>query len=262
MEDRVYIEVDFDGTFEQFYEFFKNFSNLRAYTYDDPFDWRLGSEVYTGSKNMLFLWDKRNNQKTLAFIKLRSGPNDKTLLTVILGKNWKTYEPYWSIIYQKMIDEGWVEPSSADSIEETPSTSSELIQEPTEEKLKEIPDTTPDIISEAHQEISEEIPGEIPGTSPEIIPKSPEDITEETSITLPHWFPKDPETIKKWKMMYKIIQKTRKQYRKDFDSGKADNPKPSIDDLRDAIAAKLNEKPSERIVYYVKKAGDKGWLTD
>jgi len=74
------------------------------------------------------------------------------------------------------------------------------------------------------------------------------------------YLPQKEKTIGKWKRFYQIIQETREVYKQRFSDWDNEDPEPSIDELRDAIATKMDEKPSERNVYHIIKAGDAGLL--
>jgi hypothetical protein len=79
---------------------------------------------------------------------------------------------------------------------------------------------------------------------------------------VPYWFPKLEKTKAKWKKMYKIIKRTRKEYLKEYKKQETRNPIPTSDDLRDAIFKEMKLKYSAKTISNIQKAGDKGLLVD
>ena len=91
----------------------------------------------------------------------------------------------------------------------------------------------------------------------------PDNRGEETEVepTRPDWFPKTPGKVSDWKEAFAIIGKVRQEYRVRYENLDAEDPEPSVDDLRDAIAYEMHKKrPSAKWVRNVIKAGENGWL--
>jgi hypothetical protein len=76
---------------------------------------------------------------------------------------------------------------------------------------------------------------------------------------LPIWFPKKVDVKERWQKAYKVICKKREEYAK-LPESDTENPAPTLDDLRDAIARKLRKRYSTRTIEHIAQAGDKGWL--
>jgi hypothetical protein len=120
MDENFYFNITFNGTKQQFVEFFRNFINNRKYRHNDPLLWRFGSEVYPNvDDDYIVLWDFRKDRKTLASIKVQSLPRDRSLLIVALsGTRWQEYHESWEILLQAMIDQDWVEPQTFEKPDE------------------------------------------------------------------------------------------------------------------------------------------------
>ncbi|MCG3209828.1 MAG: hypothetical protein FOGNACKC_03455 [Anaerolineae bacterium] len=76
----------------------------------------------------------------------------------------------------------------------------------------------------------------------------------------PDWFPKTEKALKKYRVAYGIIKKKKKEYKTDYDNGDTNNPKPTINDLRDAISLKLGVAYSARQIRRIIQAGENGWV--
>ena len=75
-------------------------------------------------------------------------------------------------------------------------------------------------------------------------------------------FPMTQRGIEKWRRSYQVILEIRKEYRRLYDAGDTDEPNPSDDDLRDALASmpEWKKKPSPLTVRRIRRAGEKGLL--
>ena len=74
------------------------------------------------------------------------------------------------------------------------------------------------------------------------------------------WFPKTNKTYNLWKRIYAVIQSLNDDYIEDFNRGFTTNPKPKIEDYRDAINEALGIPRSEKTILNIIKAGKEGWL--
>lgn len=75
-------------------------------------------------------------------------------------------------------------------------------------------------------------------------------------------FPTTPKGREKWKRSYGIILEKREEYLESYRNFDTDEPKPSVDDLRDALAnmPEWKKRPSTSTVQRIAKAGDEGYL--
>ena len=75
-------------------------------------------------------------------------------------------------------------------------------------------------------------------------------------------FPKSVAAIEKWRKSYQAICEIRREYRRLFENNSTDDPNPSDDALRDALAnmSEWKKKPSLITVQRIKRAGDEGLL--
>jgi hypothetical protein len=92
--------------------------------------------------------------------------------------------------------------------------------------------------------------------------KSNEISDDAATAKRPSWFPEQPQTLEKWRKSFQVILKTREEYSQRYENMDTEEPNPSIDDLRDALATmpEWGKKPSRSTVQRIKKAGDIGWL--
>ena len=72
--------------------------------------------------------------------------------------------------------------------------------------------------------------------------------------------PKNQRTRDKWREAYSIIVEVQTDYREEYEDLSIENPRPAIDDYRDAIATQMGWKPSGKTVSRIRKAGDAGLL--
>ena len=82
----------------------------------------------------------------------------------------------------------------------------------------------------------------------------------EASQSFPKWFPKTDKIITKWKAVYGVIRDIDIEYRRLFEKLDIDNPKPRLDEYRDAILDSLDFRYGEKTISHIKQAGDNGWL--
>jgi hypothetical protein len=68
--------------------------------------------------------------------------------------------------------------------------------------------------------------------------------------------PKSQKTREKWKQVYRIWLKMLDEYRKEYELGNTDDPKPSIADLRDRLLDDLDLKYSVRRLRTIVRAGE------
>jgi uncharacterized protein (DUF2132 family) len=75
-------------------------------------------------------------------------------------------------------------------------------------------------------------------------------------------FPKTQEGIQKWRESFRVIREKREEYRVLYNAGGTNEPNPSYDDLRDALARmpEWKKKPCLSTVQRIVRAGDKGLL--
>jgi hypothetical protein len=75
-------------------------------------------------------------------------------------------------------------------------------------------------------------------------------------------FPKTEEGIEKWRKSYRVILRIQEKYQRLCDYGDTDDPNPSYDDLRDALARmpEWKKKPSWTTMRRIRRAGDEGLL--
>jgi len=75
-------------------------------------------------------------------------------------------------------------------------------------------------------------------------------------------FPKSEAAIEKWRKSYRVICGIRREYRGLFEDDSTDDPNPTDDDLRGALAnmSEWKKKPSLITVQRIKRAGDEGLL--
>jgi hypothetical protein len=75
-------------------------------------------------------------------------------------------------------------------------------------------------------------------------------------------FPMTLEGVEKWRQSYRVILKTREEYRNQFDLGYTDDSDPHIDDLREALAdmPEWTKRPGASTVRRIVRAGDGGLL--
>lgn len=102
------------------------------------------------------------------------------------------------------------------------------------------------------------------GVAPNIQSRKRDDSTGDSDSVKdrPAWFPKTKDGIEKWKKSYRKIQKKHKEYKESYANLDTKESKPSLDDLRDALAEmrEWKKKPSTSTVHRIGQAGDNGWL--
>jgi hypothetical protein len=79
-------------------------------------------------------------------------------------------------------------------------------------------------------------------------------------VSLQDLLPKKPETREKYKRAYSIIVKLREEYRELYENEETDKPAPNMDDYREALAFRMDWKPSGTLVRKIRKLGDGGLL--
>jgi hypothetical protein len=82
----------------------------------------------------------------------------------------------------------------------------------------------------------------------------------EVGPPVPKSYPKKQATRDKWKQAYQIIVDLRKRYRDAYDDLAIEDPTPTDKDYAAAIADGMNWSLTERHVYNIKTAGDRGLL--
>lgn len=84
----------------------------------------------------------------------------------------------------------------------------------------------------------------------------------DTDTQKPPWFPKTKEVIAKWKRSFVVILEIRQKYSELYNEGQTDDPNPSKEDFRDALAGMPDwkKKPSLSTVERITLAGDSGLL--
>ena len=80
------------------------------------------------------------------------------------------------------------------------------------------------------------------------------------SLSLEDLLPKRQSTRNRWKKAYKIITEMREDYQEGFLEGKSHDPKPNILEIRQRILVELGWSRSDKTIYRIIKAGDKGCL--
>lgn len=75
------------------------------------------------------------------------------------------------------------------------------------------------------------------------------------------YLPTNPSVLEKWRKMWRIIRRIQREYLKRFNSAEGERPNPTLDELRDAIAARFSHKPSEKTVRRVIQAGSNRLLS-
>lgn len=94
----------------------------------------------------------------------------------------------------------------------------------------------------------------------EVVEEARERLEEEMTRLLPRDFPKKAETIAKYKEAFSIIQAMQEEYREEYNLGYTKDPKPELEDYREALASRMGWKRTHRTIRKVIEFGRKGWL--
>ncbi len=103
----------FYGPEDQFLDVLKKYTIWRDHDYHDLYIWLPDSKVkpYNKFQGHIFLWDKKNNHKTLSFIHITELPNKKMELNVYLSQKEKVdNKKYWQLLESKLEEQGWFKP--------------------------------------------------------------------------------------------------------------------------------------------------------
>jgi hypothetical protein len=74
------------------------------------------------------------------------------------------------------------------------------------------------------------------------------------------YVPKKASYKKRYKEAYAIIKKVDKEFRESWNEDSRNNPKPKIEDYRDALANEMDWKPTDRTIQRILVAGKAGKL--
>jgi hypothetical protein len=89
---------------DQFFDIMDDFIIERDYSHTDPFGWVRDKKVFPGmTHNLVYLWDKKSNHKTLTFMKVVNVSDKKIRLRVhYYQKEWDKLKVYWETFYRDL----------------------------------------------------------------------------------------------------------------------------------------------------------------
>ncbi len=97
-------EIPFNGPPEHFLEMIDLFTAKRLWE-NDLFRWM----VHPEGLNFVYHWNVLQEEETGAWIKAQHAPNNKSRLIIHSPDDkWSMVEPWWNLLYEELIRQGWI----------------------------------------------------------------------------------------------------------------------------------------------------------